>query len=93
MRRAEGVANWFQSSRRYGSESADGIPGGQDTVFSDTMEELAKSPEALEIAAHAVKLAANLIVITGSWHVGYDEKDDTGINGRSGEWHDAGGIS
>lgn len=66
--RAEGVANWFSSVGDMDLKAPMEFPEGKYSI-RDTMEEIAKSPEALEITAHAVKLATNFIVKpgTGMW--------------------------
>lgn len=62
--RAEGVANWFSSIGDMDLKAPMEFPEGKYSI-RDTMEELAKSPEAFEITAHAVKLATNFIVKPG----------------------------
>lgn len=66
--RAEGVANWFSSIGDMDLKAPMEFPEGKYSI-RDTMEELAKSPEALEITAKAIKLATNFIVKpdTGMW--------------------------
>jgi len=56
--RAEGVANWFTTVGDMDLKAPMEFPEGKYSV-RDTMEEIAKSPEALKIAARAVKLASN----------------------------------
>lgn len=62
--RAEGVANWFSAIGTMDLKAPMEFPEGRYSV-RDTMEELAKCPEAMEIAAKAVKLATNFNVEPG----------------------------
>lgn len=62
--RAEGVANWFQLAGDLDLKAPLEFPEGKYNV-KDTMEEIAKSPEALEIVAKAIKLAMNMKVEPG----------------------------
>ncbi len=62
--RAEGVANWFKSVGDMDLKAPMEFPEGKYSV-RDTLEELAKSPEAFEIAAEAIKLASNFKVKQG----------------------------
>lgn len=66
--RAEGVANWFQTVGSMDLEAPMEFPEGMYSV-KDSMEEIAKSPEALEVAAKAVKLATNFAITpeSGMW--------------------------
>lgn len=66
--RAEGVANWFATVGDMDLKAPMEFPEGKYSV-RDTMEVLAENPEALEIAATAVKLATNFTVKpdTGMW--------------------------
>ncbi len=62
--RAEGVANWFSTLGSMDLKAPMEFPEGKYNV-RDTMEELSKCPEALAIAAKAVKLASNFTVEPG----------------------------
>ncbi len=62
--RAEGVANWFKSVGNMDLKAPMEFPEGKYSV-RDTLEELAKSHEAFEIAAEAIKLASNFKVKQG----------------------------
>ncbi len=62
--RAQGVANWFKLAGDLDLKAPMEFPEGMYSIH-DTMEELAKSPEALEIAAKAVKLTMNMTVRPG----------------------------
>ena len=66
--RAEGVANWFSAIGAMDLNAPMEFPEGRYSV-RDTMEELSQSREAMDIAARAVKLAANFTVEpgTGMW--------------------------
>ena len=66
--RAEGVANWFKLAGDLDLKAPMEFPEGMYSV-RDTMEELARCPEALEIVTTAVKLATNFDVApgTGMW--------------------------
>ena len=57
--RAEGVANWFQAVGDLDLKAPMEFPEGMYSI-KDTMEELAKNPEALEIASKACKLTMNM---------------------------------
>ncbi len=62
--RAEGVANWFKLAGELDLEAPMKFPEGKYSV-RDKLEELAKSPETLEIVSKAIKLAANFDVAPG----------------------------
>ena len=62
--RNEGVANWFSSVGDLDLKAPMEFPEGKYSV-NDTMEELANCPEALEIAAKAIKLATNFMIKPG----------------------------
>lgn len=62
--RQEGVANWFKLMGDLDLKAPMEFPEGKYNV-NYTMEELAKSPEALEIVSKAVKLATNFDIIPG----------------------------
>lgn len=62
--RAEGVANWFQAVGDLDLKAPMEFPEGMYSI-KDTMEELAKNEEALEIAAKAYKLTMNMTVKPG----------------------------
>lgn len=62
--RAVGVANWFDSVGEMDLKAPMEFPEGRYSV-RDPFSELAKSEEALEIAALAVKLATNFTVKPG----------------------------
>ena len=62
--RKEGVANWFKLAGDLDLKAPMEFPEGMYSI-RDTMEEIAKSPEALEIAAKAVKLMTNMTVRPG----------------------------
>lgn len=62
--RAEGVANWFSAVGTMDLTAPMEFPEGYYSV-RDTMEELANSPEAVKIAAEAVKLASNFNLMPG----------------------------
>lgn len=57
--RAEGVANWFKLAGDLDLKAPMEFPEGKYSI-KDTMEEIAKCPEAFEIAAEAFKLATNM---------------------------------
>lgn len=57
--RAEGVANWFKLAGDLDLKAPMEFPEGKYSI-KDTMEEIAKCPEAFEIAAEAFKLAMNM---------------------------------
>lgn len=62
--RAEGVANWFKLAGDLDLEAPMEFPEGKYSV-RDTMEEIAKSPEALEVVREAVRLATNFKLAPG----------------------------
>ena len=62
--RAEGVANWFQLAGDLDLKAPMEFPEGKYNV-NNTMEEIANSPEALEITSKAVKLATNFSIVPG----------------------------
>ncbi len=62
--RAEGVANWFQTVGDLDLKAPMEFPEGMYSI-RDTMEELAKCPEAIGVAATAVKLTMNMVVKPG----------------------------
>ena len=62
--RAEGVANWFKTVGDLDLKAPMEFPEGMYSI-KDTMEELAKNKEALEIAAKAYKLTMNMTVRPG----------------------------
>ena len=62
--RQEGVANWFRQMGSLDLTAPMEFPEGYYSV-RDTMEEIAKNPEALAITAKAVKLATNFDVKPG----------------------------
>ncbi len=62
--RAEGVKNWFSTVGDLDLKAPMEFPEGKYSI-RNTMEEMAASPEALEITAKAVKLATNFIVEPG----------------------------
>ncbi len=62
--RAEGVANWFKTVGSMDLTAPMEFPEGKWSV-RDTMEEMAKCPEAFEIVAKAVKLATNFDIRPG----------------------------
>ncbi len=62
--RAEGVANWFKLAGDLDLKAPMDFPEGKYSI-KDTIEELAASPEALEIAASAFKLAMNMKLAPG----------------------------
>ncbi len=62
--RAEGVANWFKLAGSLDLEAPMEFPEGKYSV-RDRLEELAESPEALEIVSEAVKLATNFNLAPG----------------------------
>ena len=63
--RREGVANWFKLAGDLDLAAPMEFPEGRYSV-RDTMEVLAQSPEALEAARTAVKLAANFDLAPGA---------------------------
>ncbi len=62
--RAEGVANWFRLAGDLDLKAPMEFPEGRYSV-RDTMEEISRSPEAMEVVATAVKLATNMKVAPG----------------------------
>ena len=62
--RAEGVANWFSTVGDMDLKASMEFPEGMYSI-KDSMEEIAKNPEALEIAAKAIKLTMNMTVVPG----------------------------
>ena len=62
--RAEGVANWFKLAGDLDLKAPMEFPEGKYNV-KDSMEEISKSPQAMEIVTEAVKLAMNMQVIPG----------------------------
>lgn len=62
--RAEGVANWFKLAGDLDLKAPMEFPEGKYSI-KDSVEELAKCPQAMEIAAKAVKLTMNMKVSPG----------------------------
>lgn len=62
--RAEGVANWFQLAGDLDLKAPMEFPEGKYSI-KDSMEEIAKSPEAMAIVAEAVKLTTNMKIAPG----------------------------
>lgn len=62
--RAEGVANWFKQVGDLDLKAPMEFPEGKYSI-RDSMEEIAKSQEALEIVTKAVKIAMNMEVKPG----------------------------
>ncbi len=62
--RAEGVANWFKTIGDMDLSAPMEFPEGMYSI-KDSMEEIAKNPEALKIVQEAVKLAMNMKVVPG----------------------------
>lgn len=62
--RAEGVANWFKLVGDLDLKAPMEFPEGKYNV-KDSMEEISKSPQAMEIVTEAVKLAMNMQVVPG----------------------------
>ncbi len=62
--RAEGVANWFRSVGEMDLSAPMEFPEGKYSI-KDTLTEIAKCPEALEVVSTAVKLAANMKLTPG----------------------------
>ena len=62
--RAEGVANWFKLNGDLDLKAPMEFPEGKYSI-KDTMEEIAKCPEAFAIVEEAVKLAMNMKVTPG----------------------------
>ena len=66
--RAEGVANWFKLAGDLDLTAPMEFPEGYYSV-KDTMEELAKSPEAISVVSEAVKLTMGMSITpdSGMW--------------------------
>lgn len=62
--RAEGVANWFQLAGDLDLKAPMEFPDGKYSI-KDSMEEIAKSSEAMAIVAEAVKLTSNMKIAPG----------------------------
>ena len=62
--RAEGVANWFNLAGDLDLKAPMEFPEGKYSV-KDSMEEIAKSPEAIAIVAEAIKLTMNMKLVPG----------------------------
>ena len=62
--RAEGVANWFKLSGDLDLEAPMEFPEGKYSI-KDTIEEIAKSPEAFEIAQEVGKILMNVKLEVG----------------------------
>lgn len=62
--RAEGVANWFKLAGDLDLKAPMEFPEGKYSI-KDTIEDISKCPEAMEIVAKAVKLAMNMNVVPG----------------------------
>lgn len=62
--RAEGVANWFKLAGDLNLSAPMEFPKGKYSI-KDTMEEIAKCPEALAVVTEAVKLTMNMNVSPG----------------------------
>ncbi|MGN0204799.1 MAG: glycoside hydrolase family 2 TIM barrel-domain containing protein [Coprococcus sp.] len=62
--RAEGVANWFSTVGDMDLKAPMEFPEGKYSV-KDTLEEIAKCPELMEIVSRAVKLASNFTLAPG----------------------------
>ena len=62
--RAEGAANWFKLAGNLDLTAPMEFPEGKYSV-KDSMETLARSPEALEMVREAVKLATNFDLSPG----------------------------
>ncbi len=62
--RAEGVANWFKLVGNLDLKAPMEFPEGKYNVRC-TMEEIAKSPKAMEITSRAIKLATNFDLAPG----------------------------
>lgn len=62
--RAEGVANWFKLAGDLDLKAPMEFPEGKYSV-KDSMEEIAKSEEAIKIVSEAVKLATNMKIAPG----------------------------
>nr|WP_300786773.1 glycoside hydrolase family 2 TIM barrel-domain containing protein [uncultured Acetatifactor sp.] len=62
--RAEGVANWFRLAGDLDLKAPMEFPEGMYSV-RDTMEDIAKCPEAMEAVSTAMKLATNMTIAPG----------------------------
>ncbi len=62
--RAEGVANWFDTVGDMDLSAPMEFPEGMYSI-KDTLQDLAKNPEALKIVQEAVKLTMNMKIIPG----------------------------
>lgn len=62
--RAEGVANWFKLAGDLDLKAPMEFPEGKYSI-RDSIEEISKCPEAMEITAKAIKLAMNMKVVPG----------------------------
>lgn len=62
--RAEGVANWFKLAGDLDLKAPMEFPEGKYSI-KDTVEEIAKSPEAMEIVTEAIKITLNMKVVPG----------------------------
>ena len=62
--RAEGVANWFQLAGDLDLKAPMEFPEGKYSV-KDTMEEIAKSPEAISVIADAIMIVMNMKIVPG----------------------------
>ena len=73
--RAEGVANWFQTVGDMDLKAPMEFPEGMYSI-KDTMGDLAKNDEAIEIASKAYKLAMNMTIKPGEgmWDMMKDMK-------------------
>lgn len=78
--RAEGVANWFSTIGDLDLKAPMEFPEGMFSI-KDTFEEIAKNPEAMEIASKAVKLATNMTVKPGEGM--WDMMKSTSVEGMA----------
>lgn len=62
--RAEGVANWFKLAGDLDLKAPMEFPEGKYNI-KDSIEEISKSPEAMEIVVKAVKITMNMKVVPG----------------------------
>ena len=62
--RAEGVANWFKLAGDLDLKAPMEFPEGKYSV-KDTMEEISKCQEAMDVVVKAVKLATNMLISPG----------------------------
>ena len=62
--RAEGVANWFSVVGDMDLKAPMEFPEGKYSV-KDSMEEIAKCPEAMKVVTEAIKLTMNMKVVPG----------------------------